>query len=433
MTAPHLSDPAPDSAPSGLVRDVDAYVRQLAEVSSRTGGAAEPAAQATAWAEAHRVSAWGLRAAVSAARDQGLSWRELAELLDVPAATLHRQYRAGQALAVPDASIAEPAPVTLTVVPPPAPEVPASIDLFVGRDRALADAPALLANARLLTLAGPGGVGKTRLASELSQRIRGSYRGGILWAELAPVAPVPAEAQLGARAGIEAAIVAAAGPGAHGKRIGELLATACATGPVLLVLDNCEHLVEEAARTASSLLTAHPLLRILATSREPLRIPGETILPVRPLTDEPAGTRGGPPPAVRLFVDRARAASADFDPDTHAKAIAELCEQLDGLPLAIELAARQIAVLPPAILLSRLAERLDLLSGGPRNAPHRQQSLRAAIEWSYQLLDPTEQAVFRRLAILPGGFDQRTAAAVTADLGLGRAALWGLLATLASK
>ncbi|MDQ1652931.1 MAG: hypothetical protein QOI35_2131, partial [Cryptosporangiaceae bacterium] len=346
MAAPHRSEPVPESAASGLVRDVDAYVRQLAEVSSRAGGAAEPAAQATAWAEAHRVSAWGLRAAVSAARDQGLSWRELAELLDVPAATLHRQYRAGHALAVPDASMAEPAPPELPVVPqapPRAPEVPASIDLFVGRDRALADAPGLLANARLLTLAGPGGVGKTRLASELAQRIRGSYRGGVLWAELAPVAPVPAEAQLGARAGIEAAIIAAAGPGAHGKRIGELLATACGAGPVLLVLDNCEHLVEEAARTASSLLSAHPLLRILATSREPLRIPGETILPVRPLTDESAGTRGGPPPAVRLFVDRARAASPDFDPDTHATAIAELCEQLDGLPLAIELAARQIA------------------------------------------------------------------------------------------
>ncbi|MDQ1646414.1 MAG: hypothetical protein QOJ50_2598, partial [Cryptosporangiaceae bacterium] len=414
--------------PTALIDDVDAYVRQLATASSRAGSAAELAVQAAALAEAQRVSAWGLRAAVSAARDQGLSWRELAELLDVPAATLHRQYRAGQALTTPE-DTGPPASRALAVTPePPAPPpardevspIPIGLDLFVGRDQALADAPKLLARVRMLTLAGPGGVGKTRLAGELAGRVRNSYRGGVLWAELTPIAaaPVaPAAPRRSSAAGIEAAIVAAAGSQAQGKSVHDVLGAACEGGQVLLVLDNCEHLVDDVASTSVALLRAHPHLRILATSREPLRIAGESVMTVPPLSTEPAGVRGGLPAAVRLFSDRAHAA-AGFDPAEHLDAIAELCRKLDGLPLAIELAARQVAVLPPETLLTRIGERLDLLTGGPRDAPDRQHSLRAAIEWSYQLLDPTEQAMFRRLAVLPGGFDQHTAAAVTADLGL---------------
>ncbi|MDQ1645420.1 MAG: hypothetical protein QOJ50_1604 [Cryptosporangiaceae bacterium] len=406
------------------MRDVQAYLRQLAEVAQLAGRDSEVTAQASALVEAQRIAAWGLRTAVTLARERGLSWRELADLLNVSAATLHRQYRSGQALTAAPSVFPEPPLLTADVPVGPAASPPPALDLFVGRDRELADAPSMLTRRRLVTLTGAAGVGKSRLAAELAARVRGFYRGGVVWVELAP---------LTGSAPVGPAITAAAGGvAASADPLGE----ACAAGPVLLVLDNCEHLVTAVAAEALSLLAGYPQLRILATSREALRIPGEAVLPVLPLPAAPAdpadpGFRNSP--AVRLFTDRARATVHDFEPGDHAELIAAVCNGLDGLPLAIELAARQIAVLTPQSLLDRLGERLDLLHGGPRGAPPRQQSLRAAIAWSYGLLEETEQQVFRRLALLPGGFDQQTAAAVTGGLGLGRAGLWALLAQLAGK
>jgi predicted ATPase/DNA-binding CsgD family transcriptional regulator len=416
----------------GLVSDVAAYLSELARLAQAAAGG-ETTTQAIALAHAQRVAAWGLHAAVAEARTQGSSWRELADALDVSPATLHRQYQTGAGLTVPVPSHPDVIPVgaagqsTDHLAEKSAVAPTAGVDLFVGRDLEMADLPVLLRQRRLVTLLGPGGVGKSRLAVELIQRVRRSFRGGILWVELAAFSDP---------AFIDRAIAASAGAAGHSTTTGDLLTTMCRTGPVLLVLDNCEHLVDAAAKMAAGLLADHPKLRVLTTSRERLQIPGEAEFGVQPLPAvpvDPADPRLRLSAAFRLFMDRAQAVPYDIHLADHARVIAELCNGLDGLPLAIELAARQAAVLPPKLLLERFADRLDLLTGGPRNGTDRQRTLRGTIEWSYRLLDATEQAVFRRLALLPGGFDQQMAAAAVADLGLGRAGLWALLAGLAGK
>ncbi|MBL7253114.1 ATP-binding protein [Paractinoplanes lichenicola] len=375
---------------------LESYLRQLAAVVEAANSSAGTAGVASALAEAQRVAAWGLREAVRLGRERGLSWRQLAELLDIPASTLHRQYRSGAAILTTTES-----PPELPGAPPSASRgTPPAYDVFVGRERELADLSALVHQARLLTVIGPVGVGKTRLAAELARRVEPTLPGGVTWVDLAPVTkPWHVATAVGAT-----------------DRFAD-------AGAALLVLDNCEHVIDAVAEVVAKLRAAAPELHILATSREALRTPGETVTELEPLRAD----------AVRLFSTRAREVNPGFDPDPHAVIIAEICDRLDGLPLAIELAAHHLDVLTPEALLSGPPARLDLLVDGRRGAIGHRRGLRDAIRWSYDLLDDREQQVFARLSVLPGGFDQRSAAAVTADLGLTRPQLWALLASLARK
>jgi len=299
----------------------------------------------------------------------------------------------------------------------------AQLTAFVGRDGEMAQIAEQLgaADVRLLTLLGPGGVGKTRLARETAAREAWGFRDGACWVAL-EAADTPA---LVISAIATALRFALAGPA-------EPLAQLCGrlrAAELLLALDNCETCVT-AGPLLAELLAACPRLRILATSREPLHVRGEHRFPVPPL---PTGASDLPPictdadiaavlasaPAVALFVDRARAVRPDFALTAeNAGAVAEICARLDGLPLALELAAAHIGAFPPQALLARLASRLALLTAGPADLPPRQRTLRASIAWSHALLSPAEQALFRRLAVFVGGCTLAAAEAVCAADGL---------------
>ena len=283
--------------------------------------------------------------------------------------------------------------------------VPAPLTRFVGRERELADVARLLAMARLLTLTGPGGGGKTRLALELVPRVAERFLDGVFFVSLAPladpglVASTVAEV-LGIRETPEQPVTESLRRGIGERRM-------------LLVLDNFEH-VMAAAPLLVELLVACPRLAALVTSREMLRLRGEQVYPVPSLTlpdlrdptaaADDRGAAVAESEAVRLFVDRAASVRPDFRLDAeNADAVAELCARLDGLPLALELAAARVTMLPPRAMLARLERRLPLLAGGPRDLPARQQTLRNAITWSYDLLDADEQRLFRRLAPFAGG------------------------------
>ncbi|MEV0372841.1 LuxR C-terminal-related transcriptional regulator [Streptomyces sp. NPDC050636] len=304
------------------------------------------------------------------------------------------------------------------------PGLPHSLDSFVGRERELARLRTLLRSARLLTLVGPGGVGKTRLALELARGVRGSRAGRTQMVELEALH----DGEL-----LPQTVAGALGVGERGGRAGvEALVHALGTRTRLIVLDNCEHLVEACAHLAATLLARCPGLRILATSREPLRVPGEVVFRVGELSLSPAGeSQVGEgedtavllrSEAVRLFAERARATDPGFALGSgNARTVAEICRRLDGLPLAIELAAGRTGSLPLGDILRGLDDQLSLLTDGSRTGPGRHRELRAAIDWSHRLLDPVERAVFRRLSVLGGGFDARGAAAVCADGGGGGA------------
>jgi non-specific serine/threonine protein kinase len=264
----------------------------------------------------------------------------------------------------------------------------------------------------LLTLTGPGGVGKTRLALAVADDVAEAFADGAVFVDLSPLRDpalvLPAVAQaLGVRA-------------AGDRPLREQLAAVLRPRQRLLVLDNCEQVLE-AAPDVADLLAACPALQVLATSRAPLRIRGEQVLALDPLPVPAAGSAPSAAAladveAVVLFVQRARAADAAFAlTDRNAAAVAELCRRLDGLPLAIELAAARLRLLSPEALLALLSARLRLLTGGPRDAPARQQTLTAAIAWSHDLLAPEEQTLFRRLAVFVGGFGLDAVAAVAGD------------------
>ncbi|HLX31175.1 MAG TPA: adenylate/guanylate cyclase domain-containing protein [Gaiellaceae bacterium] len=247
--------------------------------------------------------------------------------------------------------------------------LPIPLSSFLGRERELEQAEGLLEEVRLVTISGPGGAGKTRFAIELASRRLERYPNGVFWVPLAPLR--------------DPALVLDTAAAAVGAKNG--LADHVGSSRVLLVLDNMEQVVE-AAPVLSELLSACPQLSLVVTSRELLRIEGEVEFPLPPLADTEAHA---------LFCARARC-----QPTT---AVAELCARLDGLPLAIELAAARMAVFTPEQLLDRLGQRLDLLKGG-RDADPRQRTLRATIEWSYDLLDEQEQTLFRRLSVFRGGW-----------------------------
>ncbi|MFC9125676.1 ATP-binding protein [Streptomyces sp. NPDC057099] len=291
-------------------------------------------------------------------------------------------------------------------------ELPRALDSFIGRRRELSRLRTLVKSARLLTLTGPGGVGKTRLATEFATGLRG----GDSTARLVELDSLHDGDRL------PQAVAAALGVGERGGRTGvTLLAHELGDRPTLLILDNCEHLVEPCAQLVATLLGRCPRLRILATSREVLRVPGEVVFRVGELSLSPTGADDDPAAvlqadAVRLFVDRAGSSAPGFELHSgNARTVAEICRRLDGMPLAIELAARRTGVLPLSDILTGLDDQLTLLTDGSRTGPGRHRELAAAIDWSHRLLDPEEQALFRRLSVLVGGFDAVGAAAVCAD------------------
>jgi predicted ATPase/DNA-binding SARP family transcriptional activator len=312
--------------------------------------------------------------------------------------------------------------------------LPAQLTSFVGRAEEVRRVGKLLGEARLVTLTGAGGAGKTRLAIEAA----GREPGEVCFVDLVPVgdrADVPL-AMLDALGLRDAALLAPPAPdrpGSPADATGRLVA-ALADRRILLVLDNCEHVVDAAAHLSHRLLSACPMLRILATSREPLGITGETLWPVPPLPQPPPGatpTEALGYAAVRLFADRATAVRPDFAVDpASVDAVLRICRTLDGLPLAIELAAARLRALSLPEVAARLDDRFGLLSRGDRTAQPRHQTLRAVVEWSWDLLDDAEQTLARRLAVFAGATTREAAERVCGPLA---ADVVELLASLADK
>ncbi len=305
-------------------------------------------------------------------------------------ATLHRR---------PDAAPAEP-PAS-PPMPTPAPRLPTYPTPFVGREVDVAAVCQRLQHSqvRLLTLTGPGGTGKTRLSVEVAAALRPAFADGVFFVSLAPIRnPDLITATIAHTLSIKET---------GSQPLLDALKAYLRDKQVLLVLDNFEHLLDAAPRVAQ-LLHAAPALRVLATSREVLHVYGEYAFPVPPLALPnaerlPSLAALSQYEAVRLFIERAQAVQPSFHvTNENAPAVAEICHRLDGLPLAIELAAARIRVLPPQALLARLEKRLPLLVGGARDLPHRQQTLRSTIDWSYNLLPEGEQLLFRRLGVFVG-------------------------------
>ncbi len=309
--------------------------------------------------------------------------------------------------------------------------LPAQMTSFVGRERAMLEAKRLIPMTRLLTLVGAGGSGKTRLALEVAGDLIGAYPDGVWMVALAPLS--------------EPGLVAQEVAGALGvtERPGEPLADTLVDylgeKDVLLVLDNCEHLIDAAARLGEYLLHSCPRLRVLATSREPLGIAGEVVWQVVPLSlpdrDRPASVEGLMRyEALRLFVDRARLRLPDFAlTEKNAGAVARVCRRLGGIPLAIELATARMGVLAVEQVAQRLETSLDVLKGASRTAAARQRTLRATLDWSHDLLSEAERALFRRLSVFAGGWTLEAAEAVCSGGGVEEKDVLDLLGALVDK
>ncbi|MET9607145.1 BTAD domain-containing putative transcriptional regulator [Streptomyces sp. NPDC006512] len=289
----------------------------------------------------------------------------------------------------------------------------ARLTTFVGREEDIRVIGRDLGRARLVTLLGPGGAGKTRLSQEAAEaHAPDGWPDGVWLVELAPVDDPEdvAEAALTALGARETKLRAAEELRALTDRTGYnplgRLVEHCSRRRLLLLLDNCEHVIGAAAELAERLLTHCPGVQILATSREPLGVPGEFLRPVEPLPD---------PVALRLLADRGAAARPGFSPADDPAAAAEICSRLDGLPLAIELAAARLRLLTPRQIADRLDDRFRLLTGGARTVLPRQQTLRAVVDWSWDLLDEAERAVLTRLSVFAGGCDLAAAEEVCAD------------------
>ena len=286
---------------------------------------------------------------------------------------------------------------------PIASALPALLSPLIGRDGETATVLSLITvdGARLVTLTGPGGVGKTALALRVAADLAGEFSGGVAWV---PCATIREPGLLGPTIALALGVTINGG-----MPVADLIADVLRDRHLLLILDNLEHLLE-AVPLVTEVLARCPRLVVLATSRTPLRLAGEHQVPVPPLPVPdpdrltPVDTMGEVP-AVRLFVARARAVDPTFAlSDENAGAVAGICHRLDGLPLAIELAAAQAGILPPAAMLPRLAQRLPLLTGGRRDSPERHRTMRNAIAWSHDLLSEEERTLFRRLAVFVGGF-----------------------------
>ncbi|MGC5289847.1 BTAD domain-containing putative transcriptional regulator [Micromonospora sp. DT231] len=323
-------------------------------------------------------------------------------------------------LAVLRGERADPAPSDVEAAPRPAPSaaarargaLPTALTSFVGREAAVDRVGALLDRARLVTLTGPGGAGKTRLAIESAREVAARFPDGVWLVELAPVtdpAEVP-QALLGPLGLREQAFFAGSRsriPPGEATEPTVRAIDALASRRALLVLDNCEHLLDAAAELADRLLAACPDVRVLVTSREPLGITGEALHPVESLEQPPVGA--DPVTAmtyasVRLFADRAAAVRQDFQVDDRTVGpVVGICRSLDGMPLAIELAAARLRAMTAEQVATRLDDRFRLLTGGSRTALPRHQTLRAVVDWSWDLLDDADRALWRRLAVFTGG------------------------------
>jgi non-specific serine/threonine protein kinase len=301
--------------------------------------------------------------------------------------------------------------------------LPLQLTSFVGREHELAEIECLLSRARLVTLSGAGGIGKTRLALELAARQLETYRDGVWRVELAGVA----DQDLVPRAVASALQLREL----SGQQVADKLGQYFRERQVLLVLDNCEHLVGACAALVEDLLRTCPELHVLATSREALNVPGEVawIVPSLSLAPTPQDSD-----AVRLFVDRAAAAApgVQFGPE-NAAAIAEICRRLDGIPLAIELAAARARVLGVDQIRERLADQFGLLTSGSRTALPRHQTLRALVDWSYDLLDQRERRLLARLSVFAAGWTLEAAESVCSDRDLPREHILEALAGLVDK
>jgi predicted ATPase/DNA-binding winged helix-turn-helix (wHTH) protein len=331
-----------------------------------------------------------------------VSGRGYCFIADIATPTVQPQASAAQGTAAPPPAADRP----------PATNLPALTSDLVGREAQLAELADDVATHRLVTLSGTGGVGKTRLGLELARRLLPKYPDGVWLVELGSLCDAHQ---------VLPAIATALGL-ADVPVSPERLAAEVASKRLLLMIDNCEHVIAAAARVAEALLRAGTSLQIIATSREPLRAEGEFVHPV-PALDVPAGDAddsedGLQHSAVRLFIARARAAGLDLSPDARlAATIVTICRRLDGIPLAIELAATGAAALGVDGLAVRLDDRFSLLTAGRRTAMARHRTLRATFDWSYDLLHETERAAIRRLAIFPEGFTLQAAEAVAGESG----------------
>ena len=309
--------------------------------------------------------------------------------------------------------------------------LPCEISSFLGRRAETAEVRRLLTTARLLTLTGTGGVGKTRLALHVAADLLGEGAVRVWWVNLAPLADPTLVPQ---------AVAEATGVREEpGQPLLVTLARALGFEAVLLVLDNCEHLVDACARLVEHLLRVCPDLRILATSREPLGVSGEVAWRV-PSLALPAGGEDlsaddlARYEAMQLFVQRAQATRPGFAlTEENAPAVLELCQRLDGIPLAIELAAARVRALTPGEIATRLGDRFRLLSSGDRTAPPRHQTLRAVVDWTYNLLTDSERRLFERLSVFAGGFTLEAAEAVCSGGAIEATEVFDLLSRLVDR
>ena len=302
---------------------------------------------------------------------------------------------------------------------------------FVGRQRELVEAKRALAMTRAITLTGTGGCGKTRLALEMARDLVGAYPDGVWLTELAPLSD-PALLPQAVAASLDL-------PEQVGHPPGDVLTDFFENRNLLLILDNCEHLVDAVARLVDTLLVACPGLRILATSREPLGVCGETLWTVQPLSlpgpDEPHTVEGLMRcDAVRLFVDRARSRLPTFElTEENLGSTANVCLKLDGIPLAIELATARMEALAVEQVARRLDDSLRLLTGGARTADPRQQTMWATLEWSHELLSGSERELFARLSVFTGGWTLEAAEEVCSGRGLEQEEVLDLISSLVDK
>jgi predicted ATPase/DNA-binding CsgD family transcriptional regulator len=303
--------------------------------------------------------------------------------------------------------------------------LPEEPNRFIGREREIAELRRVLRQTRALTLCGPGGIGKTRLALRILAAAAEEFPDGTFLVELADLRQPDL---------IVSRVAAALGVSEEaGRPLADTLADALRPRRLVLALDNCEHLIEACAELSRRLLASSPGLRLLNTSREPLRIAAETVWQVPPLSVAPAGAEALRYEAVQLFGERAAAAHPGFVVNAgNAAAVAAICRALDGIPLAIELAAARVRVLSPEQIRTRMHDRFGLLTAGDRSGTPRHQTLRATMEWSYELLAPAERVLFRRLSVF-SGWSLEMAEAVCADREIPAADVLGLIAALMDK